>query len=274
VGSSDPQRFGDDFVLTLFTNQPDLAAAADAAGVDRVGIDVEELGKEARQRSLAGHRISRHQLADLGPIRKVLRRARLFCRLDPLHPGTREQVERALGEGAQSLMLPYFREVDEARAFAAIVDGRAELVLLVETAAAAWRIDVCANLAGVDEIMIGLTDLSLDCRVRQRLELLTSPFMAAASAAVRSAGKRFTTGGLGRWNDTGLPISPDLIYAQYPRLDARGALLGQSFMRGVPLRDLAEAVSVARDRLRHWAASGPVALEQARCDLVRACAAD
>ena len=38
-------RFGEEFRLTLITNDVQLAATADQAGVNRVGIDLEYLGK-------------------------------------------------------------------------------------------------------------------------------------------------------------------------------------------------------------------------------------
>ena len=43
---------GDDVVLTLWTNDPALARRADDAGIDRVGIDLDRLGKAERQQGL------------------------------------------------------------------------------------------------------------------------------------------------------------------------------------------------------------------------------
>ena len=55
--------FGRDFVLTLLTNQPGLAARADEAGVQRVGLDLESRGK--RERQDAANWISDHREAEL-----------------------------------------------------------------------------------------------------------------------------------------------------------------------------------------------------------------
>ena len=44
-------NLGDRFRLTLFTNRPALALAADRAGVDRIGPDLERLGKLNGRRS-------------------------------------------------------------------------------------------------------------------------------------------------------------------------------------------------------------------------------
>ena len=41
--------FGDEFRLTLITNDPGLAAKADHIGINRIGLDLEQLGKAERQ---------------------------------------------------------------------------------------------------------------------------------------------------------------------------------------------------------------------------------
>ncbi len=247
-----------------------MAAAADAAGADRIGVDIERLGKAERQGGQIAARISSHQLSDLPRLRGVVSRARLFCRLDPPHSGSNDQVERALDLGADSLMLPFFHEAAEAEAFVAAVDGRAETTLLVETAAAAVRIDALAALGGVDEIMVGLNDLSWDCGVASRFLLLTSPLLDSVSRSARAGGKRLAVGGLARWDDQRLPTPADLVYAQYPRLGARGAWLARSFLDGLGPRDLKSAFAALRDRLDHWGRQDGATLETARRRLQRA----
>ena len=263
MASSEP-GFGDRFTLTLVTDDPGLAAQADAAGVQRIGVDLERLGKADRQAGYPQARISAHTLDDLARLGSVLDRARLFCRLDPPHAGTPEQIERALGLGAQVLMLPFFTDPADAARFVALVDRRAETVLLVETAPAAWGVERLAALSGLDEIMVGLNDLSWEIGVRNRFTLLASPLMQALSSAVRAAGKRFSVGGLGRWEDASLETPPDLIYAQYPRLGADGGWLARSFHRGPAGFDWPSAVQTLRRRLDHWAGQPPDALETAR----------
>ena len=268
MASSDP-GFGDRFTLTLVTDDADLAAEADAAGVQRIGIDLERLGKAGRQAEHPQARISSHVLEDLERLAPRLTRAKLFCRLDPPHPGTGEQIERALGLGAGVLMLPYFAEAADAARFLELVDGRAETVLLVETAPAAWRVELLAALDGLDEVMVGLNDLSWNMGVSNRFSLLASPLMQALATAVRAAGRRFSAGGLGRWDDDDLQSPPDLIYAQYPRLQAQGAWLARSFYQGAASFDWPTAVQTLRRRLDHWAAADHAAQEAARRALLR-----
>ena len=44
--------YGNNFALTLFTNDVELARRADVAGVNRIGLDLEVLGKAKRQQHL------------------------------------------------------------------------------------------------------------------------------------------------------------------------------------------------------------------------------
>ena len=261
--------FGATTQLTLLTADPDLARRADQAGVDRIGIDIERFGKAERQRSHPGARLSSHRVEDLGTLSPQIHRARLSCRIDPPHPGSGSQIERAIEFGATSLTLPFFRQVREAVAFVDAVGGRAETILLVETAAAAVRIESLAALDGVDEIMIGLNDLGWDCRLETGFEFLCSPLMEAIANTVRARGKRLGIGGLARWDDDSLPVRPDLVYAQHARLGASAAWLARSFLVGLTPTELGDAVATARTRLDYWARQPPEALEGARAALAR-----
>ena len=72
-------------------------------------------------------------------------------------------------------------------------------------------------------------------------------------------------GGVSRPDDA-LPVPPDLVLAQYPRLQATGAWLSRSFVHNLPDDvDLAVAVASIRRRLTEWAAAP--ALESARDEL-------
>jgi hypothetical protein len=258
--------FGDSFCLTLLTDDPALAAIADRAGVDRIGLDLERLGKAERQ---AGEdtRLSEHRIEDLGLVGAAIRRAALFARLNPIHDGTRAEVETALAHGAKVLMLPYFRTVREVETFAAAVGGRAHVIILVETAPALTRIRDILAVPGIGEVMAGLNDLRFALGVRNHFEVLASPLIDALAAATRRAGLAFSIGGVSRPDDA-LPVPPDLVLAQYPRLHATGAWLSRSFVRSLPEdMDFAAALAPIRRRLTEWSRAPVEELERARDEL-------
>jgi 2-keto-3-deoxy-L-rhamnonate aldolase RhmA len=261
---------GDEFCLTLITADPALAARADAAGVDCVGIDIERLDKSARQGHIARARISDHELSDLDALRPVVRGAALFARLNALHEGSRREVETALGHGARVLMLPFFTAAEEVDRFVRMVDGRAKIALLLETAAAVVRLHEILAVPGVDEVMVGLNDLHWSMGLADPFELAASDVMTMVSDLVRARDIRFGFGGLARAGDHGLPVPSDLVLAQHVRLGSGCAWISRSFFGAAPDSiDLGAEIVRLRDRLSFWAAQSPDALLAQRDELRR-----
>jgi citrate lyase beta subunit len=261
--------FGDEFRLTLITNDPVLAVEADAAGVDRIGVDLERLGKAERQAE-QDTRLSEHRADDLAKVARALTGAALFARLNPVNPDTPRELEMALRCGAKVLMLPFFRTASEVDRFVRLADGRAQVVILLETAPAVLRIRDVLSVPGIGEVMLGLNDLRLQFGVRSHFEVLAAPLTEMLASEVRRAGLPLAVGGVARTDDAGLPIAPDLVYAQFPRLGATGAWLARSFLRDPPPGwDFGRAVRALRWRLSHWARASAAELEHAREQLAQ-----
>ncbi len=258
------------FVLTAVTSDPETAAAVDAAGVDRVGIDIERMGKLARQGHLSEARISDHQLDELSGVAARVTRAELFARLNPLHAGSGEEVERALALGARALMLPYFSSRREAAAFVDMIGGRASPVLLLETAAAVERLPEIVSVKGVSEIFIGLNDLRIGLGLSHPFEVVVSDLMDTIASRVLDAGLRFGFGGVARFDDCTLPVQPDLVYSQYPRLNATSAWLARSFFAGLEPGAIEAAVRTLRQRMTYWGGQSAAALDGRRAELAAA----
>lgn len=253
--------YGDDFILTLFTNDPLIARSADQAGINRIGLDLERIGKRERQGHLNTW-ISDHEIKDLPNMREAVVSAELFVRTNPIHPNSKEEIDFLIEMGAQTLMLPMFRTVEEAADFIKFIDGRARVSLLVETAQAAVRIRDIIELGGIDEVFVGLNDLHLSLALNNHFEALVSGLMDMLSKTVCDAGIRFGFGGIGRVNDTRLPISGDLIYAQYPRLKATSALVSRVFFSSINEElDLSSEIVRFRDRMNYWGACDPNELD-------------
>jgi 2-keto-3-deoxy-L-rhamnonate aldolase RhmA len=253
--------------LTLWTADPEVAAAADAAGIDRIGLDLESRGKASRQAG-RGAWMSPHVEGDLSAVRSVLGSAQLFVRVDPLGPGTLDQAERVVGRGAQVVMVPMVEDPGGLGDLAAAVAGRARLVALVETATGVDRIAQIAAVPGVDELHLGLNDLSLSLGLANRFAVLAHDASAVVAAAARAARIPFGVGHIGCAHDDRLPVPADLVYAQLPRLGATATLLGRSFLRGAAA-DLAGSVSATRRRLDEWWNADPAERERARDELAR-----
>jgi hypothetical protein len=256
------------FVLTLLTNDPVLARRAERAGIDRVGLDLESHGKRGRQ--APGNWISSHRPQDVPRIREVLERAQLFARTNPPHPDSAAEVEQLIESGVEVLMLPLFRTVAQAERFVSQVAGRARVSLLVETRAALESIGEIVRVAGVDEIHVGLNDLSRELRLRNPFALLAARRLEALACAVLEAGIPLGVGGVGCVGDRSLPIPPELVHAQHPRLGSDRALLRRGFLEHQARSlDMGRDVLRIRESIAGWARAGAAERERARRALLR-----
>jgi 2-keto-3-deoxy-L-rhamnonate aldolase RhmA len=258
-----------DFLLTmLWSADPILAARADDAGIDRIGLDLEILGKADRQRGL-GTWVSSHRIDQLRDIRSAVRRAEFFCRINPIHADSQTEIDQVLAYGVEVLMLPMFTTVEEVEKFVAMIDGRAKAVPLLEHRLAVDEIDRIVRVPGLDCIHVGLTDLALSLNAPNRFALMASPLMERVAAAVNRQGLRLCIGGIGRALDDSQPIPTDAIYAQYARLNATGALVSRAFFGVNPAAiDVGAEVDRCRQRMTHWRQQSAAELVAARSRFV------
>lgn len=254
-------------ILTLWTNDLSLACDADEAGVDRIGLDLEQIGKEKRQSGRLTW-ISPHKFDDLAPLGETVRNAELFVRCNAIHDGISAEVDQLIEAGAKVLMLPNFTRVSEIARFVEIVDGRAKIVPLVERLATEKIISSLPDL-GIEEIHVGLNDLSIDLGIGNRLKVLASPVLDRICGKAGDAGLRFGVGGLARALDAQLPVPSDVVFAQQARLGSTAALLARSFFKA-PLKtgDFGQEIKNLRARLQYWQSMSKDALEKARLDLL------
>jgi hypothetical protein len=214
--------------LIQITNDPAFAQRCDALGGFRLFVDLERLGKAERQ---AGRNtfISVHQLEDVGRIKAVLRQSRLMVRVNPLHEGTRREVDAVLAEGADCVMLPVFGNAQQLLAFCDIVAGRAPVVPLLETAGALASVAQWAGTPGLQEIFVGLNDLHISLGCRFMFEPLADGSVERVGEVARRHGLRFGFGGIAR-ADEGLLPGRDVL-AEHLRLGSRAVILSRTFHR-------------------------------------------
>lgn len=253
------------------TADPHVAAAAQAAGVDRIGVDLEVRGKAQRQASRPSW-IAGHTLDDLRRIVDVLSTSLCFARIHPFELGGREELEEVLGLGAQVVMLPMFTSARQALEFVRAVDGRAQPVLLLETVAAAEDITALVASDMDFEVHIGLNDLGIARGHASPFQVLTDPLVGEIARRVLGSGRRLAVGRLARPDQADLPVPADLVCALTVSLGAEGSFLSQYFLRGVDGTDpaaLRSHVEALRGRLAHWSRASPGDLALAMAAIAR-----
>lgn len=227
--------------LMYITNRPSIARIAEAAGVDRIFIDMESFGKQKRQGGMDTVQ-SHHTFEDEKAIRSVLTDAELLVRCNPIHEacegycGSDEEIETIIQNGADIIMLPYFKTVDEAAFFIEQVGGRAKTDLLVETPEAVEAIDEILALPGIDEVHIGINDLSLGYRKQFMFELLTDGTVERLCGKFQEAGISFGIGGIASLGRGLLPA--EYLIKEHYRLGSTAAILSRSFCNANRIADI------------------------------------
>lgn len=212
----------------LITNQPDLASYAVKAGVGRIFVDLEILGKKERQ----GGRdtlISRHIPEDVSRVRAAIPGTELLVRINPWHAGSGDEVEDAIARGADLLMLPFFSTVEEIELFVDAVRGRACCIPLVETPAAINILSEVVGVKGVGEIYIGLNDLHLALGMNFMFEPVLNGMIEQAAAVINDVGLPFGFGGVARVGEGLVP--GEQVLSEHFRLGSTRVILSRTFHR-------------------------------------------
>ena len=218
--------------LMYITNNPDIAFIAEQAGVDRIFVDMEYIGKTARQGNLDSVQ-NHHTAEDVKAIRNVLTKAKLLVRVNPVHEATNEysssenEIDAVIDAGADIIMLPFFKTVNEVRRFIACVNGRARVSLLLETPEAVALADTIFAVPGIDEVHIGLNDLSLGYGKTFMFELLCDGTIEALCLKLRHSGIPYGFGGIASIGSGMLPA--EAILKEHYRLGSSMVSLSRSF---------------------------------------------
>lgn len=215
-------------ILLLITNDPIMAAYAQSAGIDRIMIDLEVNGKSLRQRG-KNLFLSNHKISDIPIIRKTCKKNNILVRINPINSDTKKEIDTVIKMGADIIMLPYFHSMDEVQTFLKLINGAVRTSLLVETKEATELLPKIVDLPGVNEIHIGLNDLSISYGYKTIFEPILNGSLEEYSKIINFKKIPWGFGGIGKLSDENVPINPKLILYEQIKLKTSIGWLGRSF---------------------------------------------
>jgi hypothetical protein len=227
--------------LFVFSVTPEYVRDAVAAGVAGAVVDWELRGKARRQR---GHdtQINRDTPQDLSRVRMATA-GRVLCRLNSYGPWTAGEVEDAISRGADELLLPMVRTVEQVDRALDLVNGRCGLGILIETLPA---VAAAAGLAArpLSRVYVGLNDL----RIARGSSQLFEPLVDGTVDQIRAHVEHLPFGlaGLTR-PDAGWPLPCRLLIAELARLGTDFTFLRRSFLADTAGRDLGHEIPTLFD---------------------------
>lgn len=232
--------------LMYITNDPEVAKIIERAGVDRIFVDMEVIGKQLRQGGMNTVQSS-HTVQDVAAVRKVLTSSELLVRINPVYSGIAEEIDAVIDAGADILMLPYFKTAQEVQYFLSCVNKRAKAMLLFETPEAVDSIDDILALEGIDEVLIGLNDLHLGYKRKFMFELLADGTVERICCRFREAGIPYGFGGVARVGTGTLPAQR--IIGEHVRLGSTAVILSRSFCNTSVVTDHSEIERIFREEI-------------------------
>ena len=235
--------------LMYITNNPAIAKIAEGSGVDRIFVDMEFIGKELRQANMDTVK-SHHTFDDVENIKNAISSAELLVRCNPIHDksdeycSTEDEINEIIKRGADIIMLPYFKTPEEVKRFTLAVGKRVKTMLLIETPEAAENIEEILKIDGIDEVYIGLNDLSIGYGKKFMFELLAYGTVEKLAEKIKKYGKPFGFGGMAAIGTGTLPA--ESILKEHMRLGSSAVILARSFCNTAKITNLVEIEDIFR----------------------------
>ncbi len=213
------------FELVLFSTNPSFIREAVAAGVDVIIVDWERTDKEKRQ-AFADTQINDDTVEDLRIVRKSTD-ALVICRVDHCGLGTAKGVEEAIEAGADEILIPMVRTVEEVVRIIDQVRGRCGVGILIETRAAVKLAEELGRLP-LSRVYVGLNDLAIE---RGTPNIFTALVDGTVEEVRKAFHVRFGFGGL-TLPDRGYPIPCRLLIGELARLKCDFSFFAPLFLPG------------------------------------------
>ena len=229
--------------LMYITKRPEIARIAEEAGVDWIFVDMEFIGKDARQGGLDTVQ-NHHTVEDVKNVKVAVTKAKVLVRVNPIHeamvdyPSSEDEINATIEAGADIVMLPFFKTIAEVKRFIRIVGGRAKTCLLVETPEAALLLDDILNVDGIDMIHLGLNDLHLALGMKFMFELLSDGTVDRLASKIKAKGIPFGFGGVATLTGGAMPGS--MVIKEHYRLGSSMVIVSRSFCNTDKITDLEE----------------------------------
>ncbi len=218
--------------LMYITNRPDIAQIAESSGVDRIFVDMEYIGKADRQGGMDSVQ-NHHTVEDVRTVRQAVQSAEVLVRVNPIHSASsdycssEQEIDDVIRAGADIIMLPFITDVSQVRVFLRMVDGRVKTMPLIETPQSVEQMDEILSLEGIDEIYIGLNDLSLGYHMKFMFELLANGTVEELCLKSKLRNIPYGFGGIASLGKGMLPS--EYIIREHYRLGSTCAILSRSF---------------------------------------------
>ena len=238
--------------MMYITNNVKIARIAEANTVDIIFVDLETIGKNTRQSNMNSVK-SNHSVNDVNRIKESISYAKLLVRINPLHENTQKEIDEVISRGADIIMLPMFYSVSDVEKFIFMVNGRAKVMLLVETREAEKNLSAICNIKEIYGIHIGLNDLHIAYGYDFLFEILSNGNVDNMCKILSNSKISYGFGGIAQLNQGLIPGKKILM--EHYRLGSNRVILSRSFCNTeiiTSLEDIQKCFSIGMNEIRQF----------------------
>lgn len=214
------------FNYIAITNNIQEAVLLSNCGVQQIMVDTEIMGKVERQ----GHKdtiISDHSLNDIIALKNLSLEAEIICRINPFHNGTFDEIDTAIRNGADVIMIPMITSMEDYQSMVDRIHDRAKVLPLIETPYSFFKLSEILDYSELTQIHFGLNDLCISLGMKNLFEILLSQtFQDTVSNLKTSALKGI--GGIGD-PQVSQKVSPLALLNSYMKCGSNSVILSRSF---------------------------------------------
>jgi len=241
--------------LFLFTTDLNFSQKTENAGIDSIIVDWEVSGKEERQKR-ADLEINADTPEDVERLSKELK-IPITVRINSFGDHTQKEIDCALKYGARILMLPMAKTLDEVNNFLAMVDGRAQTIIQIETPELVFQVEAMKELTW-DYAYIGLNDLMVARNGGTIWEAVIDGTVERICKALK--GRNIGFGGVTVLGG-GSPINFELLLHEMTRLHCNLSFLRRAFKKEILDRDIQGEIQAIKTFVKTSHLRGPQAVE-------------
>lgn len=215
------------FNYIAITNDPNLAQNLSECGIQQIMVDTEIMGKVERQ----GHKdtiISDHSLNDIIVLKDLSLEAEIICRINPFHKGTFDEIDTAIRNGADVIMIPMITSMENYQSMVDRIHDRAEVLPLIETPYSFFKLSEILDYSKLTQIHFGLNDLCISLGMKNLFEVLLSQTFQDTVSNVKTSGLTKGIGGIGD-PQISQKVSPLALLNMYQKCGSNSVILSRSF---------------------------------------------
>lgn len=215
------------FNYIAITNDPKQALNLSECGIQQIMVDTEIMGKVERQ----GHKdtiISDHSLNDILVLKNLSLEAEIICRINPFHNGTFDEIDTAIRNGADVIMIPMITSMEDYQSMVDRIHNKAKALPLIETPYSFFNLSQILDYSKLTQIHFGLNDLCISLGMKNLFEVLLSQTFQDTVSNIKTSGLTKGIGGIGD-PQISQKVSPLALLNRYLKCGSNSVILSRSF---------------------------------------------